>query len=85
LPWRRLAAIPYSPLTFASSAASSVCTRAAIGAAVIPFSASGHVSAGGDVVFLSMPMMLEDHAAAAARVLGEFVNAREVQVANPGP
>jgi hypothetical protein len=45
----------------------------------------GHVSGGGDVVFLSMPMMLEDHAAAAARVLGEFVNAREVQVANPGP
>ena len=45
----------------------------------------GHVSCGGDVAFLSMPMMLEDHAAAAARVLGEFVNAREVQIANPGP
>jgi hypothetical protein len=35
----------------------------------------GHVSGGGDVVFLSMPMMLEDHAAAAARVLAEFVGA----------
>jgi hypothetical protein len=26
----------------------------------------GHVSGGGDIAFLSMPMMLEDHAAAAA-------------------
>jgi hypothetical protein len=33
----------------------------------------GHISAGGDVAFLSMSMMLEDHAAAAARVLAEFV------------
>jgi hypothetical protein len=38
----------------------------------------GHVSAGGDVQFLSMPVMLEDHAAAAARILAEFVNAKEV-------
>jgi hypothetical protein len=38
----------------------------------------GHVSGGGDVQFLSMPMMLEDHAAAAARVLAEFVNSKEV-------
>jgi hypothetical protein len=45
-----------------------------------------HISGGGDVAFLSMPMMLEDHAAAAARVLAQFVNAREVhQVANPRP
>ena len=41
----------------------------------------GHVSGGGDVVFLSMPIMLEDQAAAAARVLAEFVNAREVTLA----
>jgi hypothetical protein len=41
----------------------------------------GHVSSGGDVAFLSMPMMLEDHAAAAARVLAEFVDAREVKLA----
>jgi hypothetical protein len=41
----------------------------------------GHVSGGGDVAFLSLPMMLEDHAAAAARVLGEFVSAREVKLA----
>jgi hypothetical protein len=41
----------------------------------------GHVSRGGDVAFLSLPMMLEDHAAAAARVLGEFVSAREVKLA----
>jgi hypothetical protein len=38
-----------------------------------------HVSGGGDVAFLSMPMMLEDHAAAAARVLAEFVDAREIK------
>jgi hypothetical protein len=41
----------------------------------------GHVSGGGDVVFLSMPMVLEDHAAAAARVLAEFVHAREMKLA----
>jgi hypothetical protein len=41
----------------------------------------GHVSSGGDVAFLSMPMMLEDHAAAAARVLAEFVDAREINIA----
>jgi hypothetical protein len=41
----------------------------------------GHISAGGEVAFLSMPMMLEDHAAAAARVLAEFVHAREVTLA----
>jgi hypothetical protein len=60
----------------------------------------GHISAGGDVQFLSMPMMLEDHAAAAAMVLAEFVggttastvsnansarNVREMQLASPGP
>jgi hypothetical protein len=39
----------------------------------------GHVSAGGDVAFLSLPVMLEDHAAAAA--LAEFVSAREVKLA----
>jgi hypothetical protein len=41
----------------------------------------GHVSAGGDVQFLSMPVMLEDHAAAAARILGQFVNAKEIKFA----
>src|SRR5450631_3983978 len=41
----------------------------------------GHVSGGGDIAFLSLPMMLEDHAAAAARVLAEFVDAREVKLA----
>jgi hypothetical protein len=40
-----------------------------------------HVSAGGDVAFTSAPISLEDHAAAAARVLGQFVNAREVKLA----
>ena len=44
----------------------------------------GHVRAGGDVQFLSLPVMLEDHAAAAARVLAEFVGAREMPLANPG-
>jgi hypothetical protein len=33
----------------------------------------GHISGGGDVAFLSLPLMLEDHATAAARVLAEFV------------
>lgn len=33
----------------------------------------GHISRGGDCAFLSLPMILEDHAAAAARVLAEFV------------
>lgn len=33
----------------------------------------GHISGGGDVAFLSLPIVLEDHAAAAARVLAEFV------------
>ena len=40
-----------------------------------------HVSGGGDVQFLSMPVMLEDHAAAAARILGQFVNAEEIKLA----
>lgn len=40
-----------------------------------------HISGGGDVAFLSMPMMLEDHAAAAARVLAQFVSAREIKFA----
>jgi hypothetical protein len=38
----------------------------------------GHISGGGDVAFLSLPMMLEDHAAAAARVLAEFTSAAVV-------
>jgi hypothetical protein len=41
----------------------------------------GHVSRGGDVVFLSMPIMLEDQAAAAARVLAQFVSAGEIKLA----
>jgi hypothetical protein len=41
----------------------------------------GHVSDGGDIQFLSMPVMLEDHAAAAARILGQFVNAKEIKLA----
>lgn len=40
-----------------------------------------HISGGGDVQFLSLPVMLEDHAAAAARVLAEFVGARGVTIA----
>jgi hypothetical protein len=40
-----------------------------------------HISAGGDVAFTSAPILLEDHAAAAARVLGEFVDAREIKLA----
>jgi hypothetical protein len=43
----------------------------------------GHISGGGDVAFLSMAIMLEDHAAAAAQVLGQFVNAREVKLLAP--
>jgi hypothetical protein len=41
-----------------------------------------HVSNGGDVAFLSMPMMLEDHANAAARVLAEFVGAKPARDQN---
>jgi hypothetical protein len=41
----------------------------------------GHISAGGDVEFLSLPVMLEDHATAAARILGQFVNAKEIKLA----
>jgi hypothetical protein len=41
----------------------------------------GHISGGGDVQFLSLPVMLEDHAAAAARVLAEFVNSKEIKFA----
>jgi hypothetical protein len=40
----------------------------------------GHISGGGDVQFLSLPVMLEDHAAAAARILAQFVNAKEVNL-----
>ncbi|MGX1323742.1 hypothetical protein AB7M17_007195 [Bradyrhizobium sp. USDA 377] len=40
-----------------------------------------HVSAGGDVAFTSGPITIEDHADAAARVLAEFVDAREVKLA----
>jgi hypothetical protein len=42
-----------------------------------------YVSGGGDVAFLSMPVMLEDHASAAARVLGELVSAKEVKLVAP--
>jgi hypothetical protein len=42
----------------------------------------GHISGGGDVVFLSLPIMLEDQANAAARVLAEFVGAKSVPDAN---
>jgi hypothetical protein len=41
----------------------------------------GHISAGGDVQFLSLPVMLEDHATAAARILSQFVNAKEIKFA----
>jgi hypothetical protein len=41
-----------------------------------------HIRGGGDVVFLSMAILLEDHATAAAKVLGEFVSAREVKFAS---
>lgn len=40
----------------------------------------GHVSGGGDIAFLSLPMMLEVEANAAAKVLGQFVNAGEVEL-----
>jgi hypothetical protein len=40
----------------------------------------GHISGGGDIQFMSMPVMLEDHAAAAARILAQFVNATEVNL-----
>jgi hypothetical protein len=39
-----------------------------------------HVSAGGDIAFISAPILIEDHAAAASRVLGEFVGVREVKL-----
>jgi hypothetical protein len=32
-----------------------------------------HISRGGDVAFLSKPILIEDHAMAAARLLAEFV------------
>ena len=40
----------------------------------------GHVSGGGDIAFLSLPLMLEVEANAAAKVLGQFVNG-EVKLA----
>lgn len=40
-----------------------------------------HVSGGGDVAFTSAPISIQDHADAAARILGEFVGAREVKLA----
>jgi hypothetical protein len=43
----------------------------------------GHVSGGGDISFVSMPLMLEDHAEAAARVLTEYVAAQEVKKLAP--
>lgn len=42
-----------------------------------------HVSAGGDIAFTSAPIPTEDHATAAARVLGEFVGVREVKIFAP--
>jgi hypothetical protein len=39
----------------------------------------GHISGGGDVAFLSLPIVLEEHANAAARVLGEFTSASVVE------
>jgi hypothetical protein len=36
----------------------------------------GHISCGGDVAFVSMAIMLEDHATASARVLAEFVGGK---------
>ena len=41
----------------------------------------GHISAGGDLVFLSTGLLIEDQANGAARVLAEFVGAREVKFA----
>lgn len=41
----------------------------------------GHVSGGGDIAFLSLPLMLEVEANAAAKVLSQFVNASEVELA----
>lgn len=38
----------------------------------------GHISGGGDIAFLSLPIVLEDHANAAARVLAEFTSAAVV-------
>lgn len=40
-----------------------------------------HVSAGGDIAFTSAPIFVMDQADAAARVLAEFVDAREVKLA----
>jgi hypothetical protein len=41
----------------------------------------GHISGGGDVAFLSTVVLIEDQANGAARVLAEFVGAREVKLA----
>jgi len=46
-----------------------------------PIFRDSHINGGGDVAFLSMAILLEDHSTAAARVLGEFVSAREVKLA----
>jgi len=43
-----------------------------------------HVSGGGDVAFLSMAIMIEDHANAAARVLAEFVGGHAVPTSRVG-
>jgi hypothetical protein len=40
-----------------------------------------HVSAGGDLAYLSTAVLTEDQASGAARVLAEFVGAREVKLA----
>lgn len=41
-----------------------------------------HLSGGGDLSFTSTPISVQDHAEAAARILGEFVGAREVKLAS---
>lgn len=40
-----------------------------------------HVSGGGDISFLSKPIVLQEHADAAARVLAEYFHAEEVKLA----
>jgi hypothetical protein len=40
-----------------------------------------HMSAAGDVAFLSSAVLIEDQANGAARVLAEFVGAKEIKLA----
>lgn len=39
-----------------------------------------HISGGGDISFVSRPIVLRDHADAAARVLAEYFQAKEVKL-----